>query len=212
MVTLRFSAGGRVDQDLAAGLLDQHRVVGGGGDPLRVGVEGLAQRRRPEDLGGLGGPEVIAADGLGDGRAAPREVPFAGRGSRARFTVSVSGAAAITPSASGREASLATSSSISSARDQRPGRVVDRHQLGLDPLESGGHGLRAVLAAGDGHDALAQLGLVARRQRDDHGADALGPRERLERPLDQPPAGERDEGLRAAGSESLSGAGGRNDG
>src|SRR2546421_11404820 len=40
--------------------------------------------------------------------------PFPGRASRARFTVSVSAAAAITPWASGREASLATSSSISS--------------------------------------------------------------------------------------------------
>jgi hypothetical protein len=55
-----------MDQDLPARLLHQHRVVGGGCDPLRIGGESLAQRLCPEDLRGLGRPQVIAADGLSD--------------------------------------------------------------------------------------------------------------------------------------------------
>jgi hypothetical protein len=39
----------------------------------------------------------------------------------------------------------------------------------------------------------------------------LGSRESLKRPSEQWPAGQRQEGLGAAGSESLAGAGGRNE-
>ena len=95
---------------------------------------------------------------------------------------------------SGRAASWTATSSVSTS------------------LESRRHGLRAVLAAGDGHHALAQV-----QPRDpaaaatitgptlSAGANASSDHSTIGR------AGERHEGLRAAGSESLSGAGGRDD-
>jgi hypothetical protein len=61
----------------------------------------------------------------------------------------------------------------------------------------------------DDDHALANLALDAGGHCDDHRADALGPGERLERPVEERPAGELHEGLRAAGSEPLTGAGGR---
>ena len=66
-------------------------------------------------------------------------------------------------------------------------------------------------SAGDRAGDPLDLGLVARRRRDHDDGDRLGSPHRLERPLDQRLAGELDEGLRAAGSEPLSGAGGRDD-
>ncbi len=89
--------------------------------------------------------------------------PPSGRASRARFTVSVSGAAAITPAASGRESELGDQLVDQRGRDERPGRVVDGHQFCFDPIETRGDGLRAMLTAGDHHHSLAQFSVVTRR-------------------------------------------------
>ena len=128
VVTLRFSGERRVEQDPAARLLHQHRVVGGGGDPLAARCPGPREGRRAEDLRGLHSPQLVAIHGLG------HLVGIAGGGSAERLTVSVIGAAAITAAASGRSRSFATSSSISSGVTQRPGGVVHRDELGLDSL------------------------------------------------------------------------------
>ena len=107
---------------------------------------------------------MFAAHRLRDRRVAAWEVSLGGRGSRARLTVSVSGAAAITAAASGRE--------------ERCDQLVD--QLGVTsgraaswtatssvshPLEAGGHRLGAGRAAGDRDGILADARLRARGAR-----------------------------------------------
>ena len=176
VVTLRFSGRRRVDQHLAARLLDQHRVVGRGGDPLRVGVQRVAQGLGPEHLGRLRRPEVIAAHRLGDGRAAPGDVPPGGRGSRARFTVSVSGAAAITPAASGRER-RAWRPARRSAPPVTSGRAASWTATSSASTRSRAAATdsRAVLPAGHRrrHPPCAELRLDARRgSGDDHAPTA----------------------------------------
>ena len=145
-------------------------------------------------------------------------LPSYGRGESlrpagARLIVSVTGAAAITPAASGSAARVATTPSTSSgvssgraaswiatssvstaaralATDSARVAPPSTTTSSLDPAElvtwPGGHG-------------------------DDDRAHRHGRRAGLDRPLDHRPAGERHEGLRAAGSEPLPGAGGRDD-
>ena len=55
-----------MDQHSAAGRLDQHRLVGGGGDPLGIALERGPQRRDPEDLRRLRRPELGPVQGLAD--------------------------------------------------------------------------------------------------------------------------------------------------
>jgi len=62
-----------------------------------------------------------------------------------------------------------------------------------------------------GLHAATQVHLVSGREGNDYRAHGFGGGERRQRPLEHRPASERHEGLRAAGSESLSRAGGRND-
>ena len=219
---------GRVDQDPAAGGLDQHRLVGrpprpsrdrppapraaprpgtpAASAPPRAGRDRGSPRRRVVHLTSLW--ELNAArsargdplDRVGDrgrrrSRRRPRGRP---RGSRRRPR----SAPAVS---SGRAASWIATSSVSTAS----------RALATDA--------RAGLAAGEDPDArrrLRRVGAVRldrrrlvgvpRRAGDDDRRDAGRP-EGLDRPLDHRPPGERHEGLRAAGSEPLSGAGGRDD-
>ena len=211
VVTLRFSGAGRVDQDLAARLLDEHRVVGGGGDALPARCRGPREGPPCGRPGGSARPR-----GRRGSRSRPRRGrsrTAAGRGSRARLTVSVSGAAAITRGGVGAVEKLGDQLVDQLGGDQRPGRVVDGDQLGLDSPKP----------------AATDCGAAARRRRPprppraqltswpggsghDHGPDALGLRRRpsSDHSSSAPPA-ERYEGLRAAGSERSPGAGGRND-
>jgi hypothetical protein len=80
-------------------------------------------------------------------------------------------------------------------------------------LDRVGDRLGAVLATGHREEAaLGDRPLLPRWGRNDDLRDAARAAERVERPVEQRLAGELDEGLRAAGSESLTGAGGRDDG
>jgi hypothetical protein len=95
---------------------------------------------------------------------------------------------------------------------------VDDDQLGFHGLERRRHGFRAAVSArDDGHrdrrraEDVPKAAYFAGRRRDDRGIHRLGLRQRGERPGDERPPADIDEGLRAAGSEPLSGAGGRND-
>ena len=191
----------RVDQDTAAQALDEHRVVGGLGQRVGIG-ERLAQRVGAKRLGSLDRPEAGAVqrplhltslarlfDRVCDGRRRDRAGRLVIRGQ-----------------------------SLDHCVDQRrghqgPRRIVDHDDLLAAELQRVGHRLRAVLAARHGDDpALGHRTLLPRRHRHDYLGDARSGAKRVERPVEQWPPGELDEGLRAAGSESLPGAGGRDDG
>src|SRR5262249_38065860 len=94
-------------------------------------------------------------------------------------------------------------------------RVVDRDHLGLDPIEAVADRFGPHLAAGDDEQILSgEFVLVLGgpgRGGDDYPADARRLAQRRDRPLDHRPAPQLDEGLRAAGSKPLTGAGGGDD-
>ena len=120
MVTLRFGAPART-RTLPPACLDQHRVVGRRGDRRRVAVVRGAQRLGAEHLRRLRRPEPLAALG----RARSRRPPAT------RLTVSVTGAAAITPGGVRLGGEPGDQRVDQLAGDQRPRRVVDGDDLGL---------------------------------------------------------------------------------
>jgi hypothetical protein len=89
---------------------------------------------------------------------------------------------------------------------------VDDHELRPDRLERRGDRFRAGLAAGDDPEVAAGEVVDVPARRSDHDRpNALRGAQRVQRPVEHPPTRELDEGLGAAGSEPLSGAGGRDD-
>src|ERR1041384_2482040 len=54
----------RVDQDASDRLLDQHRLIGRGGNAIRLDRKRVAQRVDPEHLRRLRCPETVAVEGL----------------------------------------------------------------------------------------------------------------------------------------------------
>ena len=140
----------------------------------------------------------------------PRDRIFA----RTFLTVSVTGAAAMTPAASGvrgedRRRGRSSSSGVSS------GRAASwiATQLGVDRGQRVGDGLGAGRAAVDGRRPSRPSSScdVPAGDRDHDAATGIAAEAGVEGPGDHRPPSERHERLRAAGSEALPGTGGRDD-
>jgi len=98
-------------------------------------------------------------------------------------------------------------------RDQGPGGVVDHHDLTGAQRQGVGDRFGAVLTAGDGDDPPPARGLLLTSRGGDHDlSDRRRCPEGIQRPLEHGPPAHLHEGLRATGSESFSGAGGRDHG
>ena len=135
VVTLMLFGRGGVDEDPAAAPLDQHRVVAGVRQGVRI-RQGVAQRVRSERLRGLHGPEAGAV-----------QRPLDRSPSLACFTVSVTGVAAITPAASSLGGELLHDGVDQAGCDQRPCGVVDDDDLAPAQRQGVGDGLRAMRPA-----------------------------------------------------------------
>ena len=196
---------GRVDQHRPSRRLDQHRLVGRGVARLGVDLERLAQRLAP------GRPAASAPPRGGSDRASPRRralrFPSQGRCRSdracdpARLTVSVTGAAAIAPAASGSASRLATSSSTSSGVSSGRAASWIATSSVLDRRQGVGDGLGAGRAAGDDAEVVAA---AARRpcpggaattieRTESHGPEG---RRATTRPSASPPAARRPSGRR----------------
>ena len=153
VVTLRFSAATGWIRTLPARRLDQHRLVGGR-VATTLGSTASAARSASarKTCGVCAAQSSRAIERLLDHE--PSICPSCGANARssplaACLIVSVTGAAAITPAASGVGGEGRDQLLDQLRRQQRPGRVVDRDQLGLDRLQGVGDRLGPGGAAGD---------------------------------------------------------------
>ena len=147
--------------------------------------------------------------------SSPRGTVSITRPASARLSVSATGAAATTASQSGSPAS-SDDYRVEEARGrQRTRRVVNGDKLSVDELEGQRHRLGSRGAPrhhGGAARNRADLLLMSGRRRDDDGPEPISAGDRGHRPGEQGPAGDFHESLRAAGSEPVSGAGGRDHG
>ena len=200
--------------------LDVLRARPSGSGPGRPGARRASRRRWPPAASrDRRAPRAArrrgtpAESGPPRGRSGRASAP-PGRRRRACLIVSVTGAAAITPAASASRGELARPPRRS-APAVTSGRAASWTTTISSPQSSSAFATdseRCSPPATATTPRSATEPSCARRRRDDDLADARSAAERVERPVEHRPPGELDEGLRAAGSESLPGAGGRDHG